>query len=265
MSTEGDGNPYQVGYGKPPSDHRFQKGKSGNPRGRPRKTRRIEPPTSRLLGSDEPTTALILTEAYRTVRVREGDRVIDMPVNQAILRAMQQSALKGNRLAQRDFTMLLRSIEGDQKQTQLEYFMALSDYKDDAEREIARCARLGVDPPEMVPHPHDITIDPSRGIAEVHGPFSPEEKKQWDQNLERRDASALEVKRSARFHRMIRDPRMKQIMLDEWLHEQRIFDLINDSLPARYKATLEHRSFAEGASRAGDYEPEGRHRRWRSR
>ena len=116
---------YPVGYGKPPAEHRFQKGKSGNPRGRPRKARAVKLPTNRLLGSDEPTTALILEEAYRTVRVREGDRIVDMPVNQAILRAMQQNALKGNRIAQRDFTMLLRSIESDQKQTQLEYFMAL--------------------------------------------------------------------------------------------------------------------------------------------
>ncbi|WP_056452383.1 DUF5681 domain-containing protein [Methylobacterium sp. Leaf86] len=27
---------YEVGYGKPPADHRFRKGQSGNPRGRPR-------------------------------------------------------------------------------------------------------------------------------------------------------------------------------------------------------------------------------------
>ena len=27
---------YEVGYGKPPADHRFRKGHSGNPRGRPR-------------------------------------------------------------------------------------------------------------------------------------------------------------------------------------------------------------------------------------
>ncbi|KQP56317.1 DUF5681 domain-containing protein [Methylobacterium sp. Leaf108] len=28
---------YEVGYGKPPADHRFPKGRSGNPRGRPHK------------------------------------------------------------------------------------------------------------------------------------------------------------------------------------------------------------------------------------
>ena len=30
---------YEVGYGKPPKDTQFQKGVSGNPRGRPKKSR----------------------------------------------------------------------------------------------------------------------------------------------------------------------------------------------------------------------------------
>lgn len=33
---DGDPRDYAVGYGKPPTETQFQKGKSGNPRGRPR-------------------------------------------------------------------------------------------------------------------------------------------------------------------------------------------------------------------------------------
>jgi hypothetical protein len=105
----------------------------------------------------------------------------------------------------------------------------------------------------MVPHPNDIVIDPKQGTAEVHGPFSPEEKKLWDRNLARRDEAAREVKRAARKHRMIRDAKLKDILLDDWLHEQRIFDIINDRLPARYQAVLANRSYAAIASRPGDY------------
>jgi hypothetical protein len=37
MSKDQDeGDQYEVGYGKPPKHTRFQKGRSGNPRGRPR-------------------------------------------------------------------------------------------------------------------------------------------------------------------------------------------------------------------------------------
>src|SRR5687768_4160312 len=40
---------YEVGYGKPPGSTRFQKGRSGNPKGRPTR-RKNEPPYQSVLG-----------------------------------------------------------------------------------------------------------------------------------------------------------------------------------------------------------------------
>ena len=48
-----------------------------------------------------------------------------------------------------------------------------------------------------------------------------------------------------------RSEKWKTMSRLEWHFEQRIFDIINDSLPQRYKARLENRSYAEGASREG--------------
>ena len=97
--------PYQVGYGKPPLHTRFQKGKSGNPSGRPRRT------------ATERAKALALKEAYRTVTVRDGDRVASLPAIQAVLRSQMAAAAKGNVAAQRAFLATVQEIE-------LEYALA---------------------------------------------------------------------------------------------------------------------------------------------
>ena len=97
--------PYQVGYGKPPLHTQFQKGKSGNPNGRPRRA------------ATERAKALALKEAYRAVTVRDGDRVASLPALQAVLRSQMAAAAKGNVAAQRAFLATVQEIE-------LEYALA---------------------------------------------------------------------------------------------------------------------------------------------
>src|SRR5262249_17089939 len=90
---------YEVGYRKPPRHTQFQKGQSGNPGGRPRRSL-----PARL---DE----LALSEAYRTTIVVEDGIAAPMPVIQAILRRQLQSARGGNARAQRDVLAMIRDIE----------------------------------------------------------------------------------------------------------------------------------------------------------
>ena len=45
---------------------------------------------------------------------------------------------------------------------------------------------------------------------------------------------------------------MKARYLEDWHWEQRMFDIINDTVSERYKVKLENRSYKEGASRSGE-------------
>jgi hypothetical protein len=90
---------HKVGYRKPPVRTRFRKGQSGNPGGRPR---------GMTAGR---ATALALKEAYRSVNVREGDKVITLPAIQAVLRSQVALAAKGNGAAQRAVIEAVQAIE----------------------------------------------------------------------------------------------------------------------------------------------------------
>jgi hypothetical protein len=57
--------------------------------------------------------ALALKEAYRPVKVREGDKVIMLPAIQAILRSQVALAAKGNGPAQRAVIEAVQAIEWD--------------------------------------------------------------------------------------------------------------------------------------------------------
>lgn len=74
---------YPVGYASPPVGSRFEKGKSGNPRGRPRKRDDVWTLLSRVLN--------------RKVKLRGSER--QMPIREALIRRLRELALTGERRA----------------------------------------------------------------------------------------------------------------------------------------------------------------------
>ncbi len=237
-----------VGYGRPPAEHRFKKGRSGNPKGRPRKSK---PPQQNLDPSTQPTERLILQEAYRKVTIREGDTTIELPVIQAAMRALAIAAMKGSRLSQKALTEIVRAAELRERTETIEAMESAIEYKRTWTEELARLRRLGEPEPLLLPHPEDMEIDFRNGGVIVTGPMNKEEKESHDKRVARRADAQTEVSEYAALYRRARDLKKKQSWLERWHWEQMIFDLINDGMKGRYKTTLADRSWHEGSSREG--------------
>src|SRR5580692_2548138 len=93
-------------FQKPPIEHQFKKGQSGNPNGRPKKR------TADLIGGiDDRLHTMALAEATRPIKVREGDKVSEMPAVQAVFRAMFRAAAQGDVRAGRQILDVIARAE----------------------------------------------------------------------------------------------------------------------------------------------------------
>jgi len=168
-----DDRDYEVGYGKPPKGTRFKAGQSGNPRGRPKGAKTKKENISAR--NEARFNKVLLEECYREIGVRDGDKLIQMPVIQAVVRNQALNAAKGNQRSQRMLTESLKSVEHDVKAEHDEYVKTMIEYKVHWEKVLAYRKEQGIDGERPYPHPDDIHINMATGNIEISGPLTPEE------------------------------------------------------------------------------------------
>lgn len=213
--------PYEVGYCKPPIASRFKPGCSGNPKGRPNGARNKLPALH-----EEQLKTIIMTEAYRTIKVSEGKRQITIPMAQAVVRALSVNAARGQHRAQQLFTELISEVERANFAVWDEHMTAAIEYKHEWEQELERRERLGLTGPEPLPHPDDIVIDRKTCQVIVKGPSTKEEKARYDKlwaRVEECDRGIAEMTADLKERK---NKPYRSFIEDEITHERRIRDMI---------------------------------------
>jgi len=102
MSGKGK-HSYEVGYGKPPRSGQFQKGKSGNPRGRPKGARGLKTDLKAELGE--------------RVTITENGRTRKLTKQQLMVKQLTAKAVKGDMRAISKLAELAISLLGPEDET----------------------------------------------------------------------------------------------------------------------------------------------------
>jgi hypothetical protein len=213
---------YEVGYARPPSSTQFQPGASGNPRGRPKGSRNKLPALN-----EERMKSIIIEEAYRTIKVRDGTRNVSVPIARAVLRSLSVNAVKGQHRSQRLFAELLAAVETSFKAHNDDWVKTAIEYKVDWEQELFRRQALGITHlPDPVPHPDQVVIDFNRCTARIIGPMTKQEKVKWDTVIARKQEYEENIRELRAELRQTTSPRRREVLEMEIHYDQQYVDLV---------------------------------------
>jgi len=105
MSKKKDDD-YEVGYGKPPKHSRFQKGRSGNPKGRPKGAKDVE--------------TMLRDTLYRKVVITENGKRKEVAALEAFFRQTLKGSLVGDSRAADKLVKLLPILRSAQEREAVE-------------------------------------------------------------------------------------------------------------------------------------------------
>ena len=219
---------YEVGYAKPPIATRFQKGQSGNPRGRGKGSKSKTPIPGFI---HERLKTFVLHEAYRLITINDAGGQISIPMAQAVVRSLAVSAAKGNQRAQRTFTELVAAIERDNKRNFDEGLRTAITYKVGWDRELERRKISGTTGPTPLPHPDDVNIDMNTGAVRFKGPMTKEEKVPWDiVRKEKREAEMMVERITSILETADIDQSIREHMEEQLKQSQKIVKMVQDAI-----------------------------------
>jgi hypothetical protein len=159
MSANGNSNGNrksnrQPGYCRPPREHCYPPGTSGNPRGRPKGSK------NKLVRLDDGRIDdMILDEVFRAVKVRENGRMVEMPILRAAVRTMAIQAASGNVRSARTLLHAVIDVMGRRKKLNDEYRATMVEYINETNAEIAERKAKNLPTDHISPHPDDVLWD----------------------------------------------------------------------------------------------------------
>lgn len=220
MSDNDEG---KIGYGRPPAEHRWKPGQSGNPKGRPKGKKKAVP------SPDLPDSSnVLLAEANREVQV-SGESI---SATKALFRSQLIGGIKGNRLMAKDMADRIERAEREAREARTKQFEEVSVLKEQLRRRFKEARDAGLPEPDFRPHPDDIKLDRSTGSWSIEGPWDSDEKKQWDEMLAELD----KLRRQVFYYRgrVAKDPTNPNLTIT-LIELGMLFEEYNGKLPERYK------------------------------
>ena len=262
----------ELGYGKPPKWARFEKGRSGNPRGRPKKKAAAE---SDLTSCD--VDDIYRRELARKIRVNVSGGAKELAALEVVTISQIQTAAKGSPHAQRDVLKAAAELaRRDAERRRLEeeerrqIFSNVVEWKKIRARDWAATTLAGGEPDELWPHPDDMLIDLHAMTWSVRGPIDESDVPRFEHYRAERDMCFAKAMIDIRKQRVVAcgTPSIWDPMWMYWdallplrwqlLPQRDLHELSFLSTPMRKLRALEEACAAEveGLRRRAAYDPQ---------